>query len=202
MLDESWKRSWARLSNSLSSAERDNDLPSPMPPHDSDSDLGVYDTYAPTPESREPTPLPEDTLERLEFDRRWFRWGEEENQLGGIFLKEALIDAIREKRKRKATDGVRKSCRQYGSFKSKGWTQEQADAANREAEVRGRELVEQLEMMPPPPKPTILMTREETEEKYRVRDATGLSREEQAELVEMFGIPDIRPSNSEWRLRE
>lgn len=218
---ESWKRLWARLSKDLPSTRSGNNSASPMPLHDSDSDLSGYDTYAPTPESREPTPVPEDPWERLEFDRKRFRWDEEEYQFERIFLKEAIIDGTR--RKREDEEGNRRreaelaeirelqikaqtckdpdeswrfflrSERRKKNFqlRSEGWTQEQVDAENRAAEARGREIAEQLRTMPPLSKPVISMTQEEMEEKHRAWDAMGLSREEQSELVEMFGFPDI-----------
>lgn len=53
------------------------------------------DEYAPTPEPREPTPLPDDPWEELELDRRRFHWDDERYQFERIFLKEALVDGAR-----------------------------------------------------------------------------------------------------------
>lgn len=76
MRDVGWKRLWARLSKELGI-----EIPaSPTPLKDnggSDTDLSGYNTYAPTPEPREPTPLPNDLWERLEYNRRRFLWDEE-----------------------------------------------------------------------------------------------------------------------------
>lgn len=71
VFNESWKRLWARLSKELGieipaspTPSRDND--------DNDTDLSGYSTYDPTPEPREPTPIPDDPWEELEFNRRRF----------------------------------------------------------------------------------------------------------------------------------
>lgn len=126
-----------------------------MPLHDSDSDLSGYDTYAPTPESREPTPLPDDPWERLEFDRRRFRWDEEQYQFQRIFLKEARVDGARRKhedeegdrRREEELEEIRKvrylpgTLAKSGEYedrmrkfnlRAKGLTQEQIDAKEKD----------------------------------------------------------------------
>ncbi|KAG8408282.1 hypothetical protein J3459_017949 [Metarhizium acridum] len=95
MRDTGRKRLWARLSKELGipsnpaspTTSKDND--------DSDTELSGFDTYPPTPEPCEPTPLPDDPWERLELRRREFRWDEEEYQFKKIFFKEGLLDKAR-----------------------------------------------------------------------------------------------------------
>jgi len=91
---EGWKRLWARLSKELGIESPASPTPS-KENDDTDTDLSGYNTYAPTPEPREPTPLSDDHWERLEYDRRRFQWDEKRYQFERIFLKEALIDAAR-----------------------------------------------------------------------------------------------------------
>jgi hypothetical protein len=150
MLDTGWKRLWARLSKGLG-------IPSPASPispkdnDDSDTDLSGYNTYAPTPESREPTPIPEDPWERLQYNRRRFNWDEERYQFERIFLKEALIDGTRSLRenedgdrqareKREAMESFRymdparfsleqRHFQDHIDLPKKGWTREQIVAA-------------------------------------------------------------------------
>jgi hypothetical protein len=130
-----------------------------MPIHDSDSDsdrdLNGYDTSDPNPSPHEPGPLPDAPWERLEYDRKRFKWDEEEYQCERIFLKEGLIDGARCKRENKEGNRRReeeleeiRQVRRYlpgtliktGEYKERmrkfdlrahGWTQEQIDAADR-----------------------------------------------------------------------
>ncbi|KAF2254383.1 hypothetical protein BU26DRAFT_537213 [Trematosphaeria pertusa] len=134
VFNESWKRLWARLSKELGieipaspTPSRDND--------DNDTDLSGYSTYDPTPEPREPTPIPDDPWEELE-----------------IFLKEALIDGARTLRENEPGDRQAREKRELmesfryvdptrfsleqGHFQDhidlpkKGWTLEQIVAAH------------------------------------------------------------------------
>lgn len=58
MHDAGWKRLWARLSKGLG-IPRNPTSPTPSKKDDdSDTDLSGYNTYPPTPESREPTLSP------------------------------------------------------------------------------------------------------------------------------------------------
>ncbi|KAI0131059.1 hypothetical protein F4814DRAFT_153960 [Daldinia grandis] len=154
MLDAGWKRLWARISKDLS-IKISSKPASPTPSKDnddSDTDLSGYNTYAPTPEPREPTPLPDDPWEGLELDRRRFHWDEERYHFERIFLKEALIDGTRSLRENE--DGDRQACEKREAMESfryvdparfsleqrhfqdhidlpkKGWTREQIVAAH------------------------------------------------------------------------
>ncbi|KAI1199060.1 hypothetical protein F5X97DRAFT_137343 [Nemania serpens] len=153
MKDAGWKRMWARLSREPG-IEVSRNSPSPTPSkdsNDSDTDLSGYSTYPPTPEPREPTPLPDDPWERLEYNRRRFEWDGERYYFERTFLREALIDwtrtryedepgdqQIREKREKKErfrwVDEPRFSLEKrrfeaYIDLPKKGWTAEQIDAA-------------------------------------------------------------------------
>ncbi|KAK0618069.1 hypothetical protein B0T17DRAFT_601031 [Bombardia bombarda] len=61
-------------------------------------------TFAPTLESREETPAPEDPWERLEFERKRSQYTEEVYQFEKIFLKERLIDQARREREDEGGD--------------------------------------------------------------------------------------------------
>ncbi|KAH8742430.1 hypothetical protein F5883DRAFT_442354 [Diaporthe sp. PMI_573] len=218
--DEGWKRLWARLSKDLPSVEQGNNPASP-PPNDSDSDLSGYNTYPPTPESREETPPPDDTWERLEYNRRRFCWDEERYQFEKIFLKEGLIDGARRKREDEGGDKRREEeleeirkvrylpgtliksgeydrRMRHFNLRAEGWTQEQIDAEDRAASARWREAEERRKRYPPTPIPGFgPVTQEEMEARLHAWDAMGLSKERQAELVRKFGLPNVRPSSTD-----
>jgi hypothetical protein len=119
---------------------------------DADTDLSGYDTYAPTPESREPTPLSDNPWERLERNRQRCQWGEERYHYERIFLKESLIDGAQIKYENAQRDGEARNIREkLESFRyidsarfcleqehfqehinlpKKGWTREQIIAAH------------------------------------------------------------------------
>ncbi|KAI1161955.1 hypothetical protein F5B18DRAFT_413393 [Nemania serpens] len=152
MEDAGWKRLWARLSRELG-IEVSRNSPSPMPSkdsNDSDTDLSGYDTYPPTPEAREPTPLPDDPLKRLEYNRSRFEWDDERYYFEKTFLQEAIIDGARTRYEDEPGDKqIREKRDKLESFRwvdesrfslekrrfeahidlpKKGWTPEQIDA--------------------------------------------------------------------------
>ncbi|KAK4129992.1 hypothetical protein BT67DRAFT_446102 [Trichocladium antarcticum] len=89
------------------------------------------------------------------------------------------------------------------SRRADGWTEEQiaaADAAEDRAATaylqKDEERMEQVWTEPSVPMPGFgLLTREEMIAKHRAWDASGLSKEEQAEYVRMFGLPKIKASD-------
>ncbi|KAI3325936.1 hypothetical protein HD806DRAFT_520658 [Xylariaceae sp. AK1471] len=152
MCDEGWKRVWTRISKDLGIKISSNPA-SPTPPKhsdDSDTDLSGYDTYPPTLEPRDPTPLADDPWDRLEYNRRRFNWDEEEYQYEKIFLKEAIKDGVRTqhededgdkqaRQKREAMESFRyadparfslekRRSQAHVDLPKKGWTREQIDA--------------------------------------------------------------------------
>ncbi|KAI1402765.1 hypothetical protein F4819DRAFT_453317 [Hypoxylon fuscum] len=106
--NESWKRLWLRLSKHFPSVDNRSGAESPIPPRepDSNSDISGYSTFSPTPESRDPTPIPDDLWELLELNRRRHDWSEEEYQFERIFCKEAIID--QDRRTREDEEGDRR----------------------------------------------------------------------------------------------
>lgn len=70
--DENWKRMWSRLSKILPRVQPPSPPPSLPLSEGGDTDLSGFDTYDPTPEPRNPTPVIEDAWERLEYDRKKF----------------------------------------------------------------------------------------------------------------------------------
>lgn len=216
--DAGWVRLWARLSKDLgievssdpaspTSSNNDND-------NDSATDLSGFNTYEPTPEPREPTPIPHDHWERLEFNRRRHQWGEERYHFERIFLKERLIDGARTVHEDRDGDGQRekeleeiekvlyvpgtliKPSGEYEhrmrnfNLRAEGWTQEQIDAKDRAEYAAGLEMAsERNERRNTAPK-----NQEEMNLKFRVWDHSGISREEQDRLGHMYGFSE-RPPN-------
>ncbi|KAI1300449.1 hypothetical protein F5Y03DRAFT_397167 [Xylaria venustula] len=149
MWDEGWKRLWARLAKELGIEIPASPTPS-KDKDDTDTDLSGYNTYAPTPEPREPTPILDDPWEELELNRRRFHWDEERYQFERIFLKEALIDGARTRHEDEPGDRQAREKREVmESFRyvdpsrfsleqrrfqdhidlpKKGWTQEEINA--------------------------------------------------------------------------
>ncbi|KAI1178859.1 hypothetical protein F4777DRAFT_535915 [Nemania sp. FL0916] len=219
--DESWKRLWARLSKDLPAAEK-NSIP-PESPRDDDTDLSGYDTYAPTPESREPSPLPDDPWEYFEFNRRRMEWTEEEHQFERIFMKEALIDGTRckhenekgnrareaeleEIRKIRYYPGTRIESAAYSirmrrfNLRAEGRTQEQIEAEEEAADERWLELIAQIEELDPVPsnadRPEDLEEIEARHREFGAFDEWATGRKEQNELARA-DHPDERPASTE-----
>lgn len=112
---ESWKRLWARISDvvpklppltprsnsSSDSGSNDGDGNG----NDTDTDLSGYSTYYdPTSSPRSPTPVPDDPLEGLEFNRRRFSYIDEEFYYVKIFMLECFVDDRRKARDNEAGD--------------------------------------------------------------------------------------------------
>ncbi|KAI0815413.1 hypothetical protein GGR55DRAFT_345632 [Xylaria sp. FL0064] len=212
---EEWKRLWARLSK---------DLPPdpPSPPrneNDDDTDLSGYNTYAPTPDSSyEPPPptWPEDPWERLEEQRKTFRWDEEMYQYEKILLIDRLITRKRgryedepgDRQRQEELDEIKRirttplepednlwrRSREYTlridrfNRLAKGATEEQVDAEDREREEEARKRREEEEQEQERKR---LRTHEET--MYETWDGKGISREEQRWLARMHGFQGQRP---------
>jgi hypothetical protein len=162
------------------------DMPQPEAPatpdfrppsdRDDDTDLSGYDTYPPTPEPREETPIPDDPWERLKLMQKRFMWDEEAYQFERMFLKERLIDEARTERENEEGDSRRRAeldemekarfipgtsfqsaeylgrMRHYG-LRGQAWTQEQIDAHEEAVTASRKKKGEEMERQWKYPRP-------------------------------------------------
>ncbi|KAH8746081.1 hypothetical protein F5883DRAFT_585880 [Diaporthe sp. PMI_573] len=208
--NKDWQRSWSRLSKVLPRVQPPTPVSSSA--DDSDNSLSGFSTYDPTPEPREPSPLPADAWEILEYERKRFGWSEEEYQFERIFRNEERIDWARAKhedqegdrQREKELEDIEKVRYEPGTaFKSaeyerrmrhfnlraEGWTQEQIDADDRAAAVAAHKReIESEERLNTPPK-----NQEEMNSKFHLWDIQGISREEQDRLGHMHGFYERPP---------
>ncbi|KXX78216.1 hypothetical protein MMYC01_205056, partial [Madurella mycetomatis] len=214
MFNKDWKRLWSRLSKTLPRVQPPNPASSQADDSDGNTGLSGYSTYGPTPEPREPSPLPNDPWEMLESNRYFFCWNEETYQFERIFLKESLIDIARAKHEDQEGDRQRKkelediekiryypgTCFQSDEYdrrmrhwdrRAEGWTQEQIDAEDRDIDAAiQKTLKEWEERLNTPPK-----NQEEMDLRFRFWDFQGISREEQVWLGRMHGFYKKPPPN-------
>ncbi|KAK0628686.1 hypothetical protein B0T17DRAFT_614569 [Bombardia bombarda] len=213
MSNKDWKRLWSRLSKVLPRVQSPTPASSHADDSDGDTNLSGFSTYDPTPSPREPSPLPDDPWERLEYERKRFGWSEEYYQFERIFRKEERIDWARAKHEDQEGDRQRekeleeiekvryypgtamKSHEYYRrmrhfNLRAEGWTQEQIDAEDRAAaaatQKRRDEFGRQFNMPP--------RSQEEMNSKFDLWDHSGISREEQDRLGRMHGFYE-RPPN-------
>jgi len=222
--DKGWRRLWARLSPP--SVENPSTPPASPPPDDDggDTDLDGYNTYPPTPEPREATPFQDDPFERLERKRRLFQWDDEQHQFEKVFLQEQLIDEARtkrededgNKRREKELEEIQslrqplledpdERWRRHGEYerrmghfrlREQGWTQQQIDTKDREDAEEARRWDEAKASEPSTKTGSVPITPKELDEIRSRWDASGTSKERQAQLIQIMRL-DVQPSGGD-----